>query len=64
MEEYSKNKQHRSYLEASHHAVQYNANNFGMLLTKKHVNSFTKAEKTASGSMWMSNTKVGLILNI
>lgn len=51
MEEYSKNRQH-SYLEESHHAVQYIADNFGTVLTKtKCVSSFTKAEKTASGTM-------------
>lgn len=52
MEDYS-NEQHRSYLEESHHAVQYIADNFGMVSTKtKHVSSFTKAEKTAFASMW------------
>lgn len=49
MEEYSKNTQHRSYLEESHHAAQYIADNFGMKSTKTK-RSFSRAEKTASGS--------------
>lgn len=58
MEDYS-NEQHRSYLEESHHAVQYIADNFGMVSTKtKHVSSFTKAEKTAFASMWTRNMHV------
>lgn len=57
MEEYSKNKQHRSYLEESHHAVQYIADNFGMVSTKtKRVNSFIKAEKTAFKSTWTKSS--------
>lgn len=37
MEEYSKHREHRNYLEESHHAAHYIADDFGMVSAKtKH----------------------------
>lgn len=45
MEEYWKNKEHRSYLEESHHAVQCIADNFGIVSAK--------SKHRAENSIWI-----------
>lgn len=49
MEEYSKHREHRNYLEESHHAAHYIADDFGMVSAK------TKHElvRRAEDSMWI-----------
>lgn len=49
MEEYSKHREHRNYLEESHHAAHYIADDFGMVSAK------TKQElvRRAADSMWI-----------
>lgn len=49
MEEYSKHREHRNYLEESHHAAHYIADDFGMVSAK------TKHElvRRAENSMWI-----------
>lgn len=60
MEEYSKHREHRNYLEESHHAAHYIADDFGMVSAKTKHELVQRAEN----SMWIPvNYDLQLIRN-